>query len=178
MMMVNIIHDNMRAFRVLWPLHMRTHTRDLQFTSVCQLSQGRQHLSSYIQYNGKISYCQKPPQRTMDHHQYMWYQLLFFIIVINWSAQFNRTPQPSSSRKRALALVLLALQHSHMSHRRSLIFLPTIYIFAIWHHRLISQSRTTGLLVRQYFYFRTEYSYVHLQLHCRKSKCHQYGYRK
>ena len=57
-----------------------------------------------------------------------------------------------------------------ISHRRSLIFPSTVYIFAIWHHRLVSQSRTTGLLVRHYFYFRTEYSYEHVQLHCPKKQ--------
>ena len=33
-----------------------------------------------------------------------------------------------------------------------------ISIFAFWHHRLVSYSRTTGLLVRQDFYFCTKYS--------------------
>ena len=36
-----------------------------------------------------------------------------------------------------------------------------LVLLAFWRHRWVSYSRT-GLLVRQYFYFCTEYSYMHV----------------
>ena len=70
----------------------------------------------------------------------------------------------SSSSRSALAFVLLALQHSHIAKEVTYIPISNIYIFAFRHHRLVSYSKTTGLLVRQYFYCCTEYSHVHVQL--------------
>ena len=68
----------------------------------------------------------------------------------------------SSSRRSAVALVLLARQHSHIAPEVTYIHISNIYILAFWHRRWVSYSRTTGLLVREYFYFCTEYSYVHV----------------
>ena len=68
----------------------------------------------------------------------------------------------SSSSRSALALVLLALQHSHIAPEVTYIHISNIFIFAFWHHRLVSYSRKTYLLVRQYYYFCTEYSYMHV----------------
>ena len=78
-----------------------------------------------------------------------------------------------SSSRSALALVLLALKHSHIALEVTYIPINNLYI-GIWHHRLVNQPRTTGLQASQYFYFHTEYSDVHVyvQLHCRKSKYH------
>ena len=68
-----------------------------------------------------------------------------------------------SSSRSALALVLLALQHSHIAPEVTYIHISNIYIYiCLLHRRFVSYSRTTGLLVPQYFYFCTEYSYVHV----------------
>ena len=88
----------------------------------------------------------------------------------------------SSSSRSALALVLLLLQHSHIALEVTYIHISNIYIyiFAFWHHRLVSYSRTTGLLVCQYFYFCTKYSLLCARVVAlsEKRSIIQYDYRK
>ena len=67
--------------------------------------------------------------------------------------------------------MLPALQQSHIA--AEVIYIPINNIYLPFGFTdLVSYSTTTGLLVRQYFYFSTEYSYVHVWLHCRKEQVH------